>query len=54
MKRVVNLSLVAVLFLGVFACGSPKPYYKTAVGKKKQEYYNDIQFGRNQNPKKKF
>jgi ABC-type oligopeptide transport system substrate-binding subunit len=54
MKRVVVLSFVALLFMGLFSCGGPKPYYKTSVGKKKLKYYNDIQFGRNQNPKKKF
>lgn len=27
------------------ACSTPKPYYKTATGKKKQKYYNEIQFG---------
>lgn len=27
------------------SCGGPKPYYKTRVGKKKQKYYNEIQFG---------
>lgn len=26
------------------ACG-PKPYYQTREGKKKQKYYNAIQFG---------
>jgi hypothetical protein len=27
------------------SCGGPKPYYKTREGKKKQKYYNEIQFG---------
>ncbi|MGC1241796.1 MAG: hypothetical protein WA874_09410 [Chryseosolibacter sp.] len=27
------------------SCAGSKPYYKTAEGKKKQKYYNDIQFG---------
>jgi hypothetical protein len=42
MKKIVA---VVVLFLFILnACG-PKPYYKTAKGKKKQKYYNEIQFG---------
>lgn len=32
------------MLFALAAC-SPKPYYKTAKGKKKQKYYNDIQFG---------
>lgn len=27
------------------SCGGPKPYYKTRIGKKKQKYYNELQFG---------
>ena len=42
MKRIAGIGLLLVFMLG--ACG-PKPYYKTAKGKKKQKYYNDIQFG---------
>jgi hypothetical protein len=42
MKRVVGFFLVALIFT---ACLGPKPYYKTAKGKKKQKYYNDIQYG---------
>jgi hypothetical protein len=38
------LWIVLVLLL-VSACKTPKPYYETAKGKKKQKYYNDIQFG---------
>jgi hypothetical protein len=41
MKKVVGF-VILVAILG--ACG-PKPYYKTAEGKRKQKYYNDIQFG---------
>lgn len=43
MKKVVGLLLVAGVLFG--ACVGPKPYYKTAEGKRKQKYYNDIQFG---------
>jgi len=42
MKKI--FGIVMVLVLVVSACG-PKPYYKTAKGKKKQKYYNDIQYG---------
>ncbi len=42
MKKVVGFVLVACIFS---ACLGPKPYYKTAKGKKKQKYYNEIQFG---------
>ncbi|WP_276372495.1 hypothetical protein [Chryseolinea sp. H1M3-3] len=42
MKKYVGI-LLALLMMS--ACSSPKPYYKTAKGKKKQKYYNEIQFG---------
>ena len=42
MKKIVGF-IVLMAFL-VSACGQ-KAYYKTAKGKKKQKYYNDIQFG---------
>jgi len=42
MRKLLVLVLM-VLVLG--ACSSSKPYYKTKEGKKKQKYYNDIQFG---------
>jgi hypothetical protein len=43
MKRI----LLLFTFLGILAsCQvNPKPYYETRKGKKKQKYYNDIQFG---------
>jgi hypothetical protein len=43
MKKYVGIVLILMVILS--ACSSPKPYYKTAKGKKKQKYYNDIQFG---------
>lgn len=43
MKKLVGIVVVIALAIG--ACSSPKPYYKTKEGKKKQKYYNDIQFG---------
>lgn len=42
MKKYVGLILVLVF---ISACSTPKPYYKTAKGKKKTKYYNEIQFG---------
>lgn len=53
MKKVVGLCLIVSFILS--SCG-PKPYYKTSEGKRKQKYYNEIQFG-GKNPattKKKF
>ena len=41
MKKVLVL---VVLFAVCLSCG-PKPAYKTAEGKKKQKYYNNLQFG---------
>jgi hypothetical protein len=43
MKRTVGIFVVILIFIS--ACGSPKPYYKTAKGKKKKKYYNEIEFG---------
>jgi predicted small secreted protein len=43
MKKTAVIVMVIFAFL-VSACG-PKPYYKTRAGKKKQKYYNDIQYG---------
>jgi hypothetical protein len=43
MKKVVGIILVASFVFS--ACSSGKPYYKTSEGKRKQKYYNDIQFG---------
>ncbi len=42
MTKYVGLVLI---FIIMSACHTPKPYYKTAKGKKKQKYYNEIQFG---------
>ncbi len=36
------LSILAII---LSSCATQKPYYKTAEGKRKQKYYNDIQFG---------
>jgi major membrane immunogen (membrane-anchored lipoprotein) len=43
MKKTAVIVMVIFAFL-MGACGQ-KPYYKTKAGKKKQKYYNDIQYG---------
>lgn len=50
-KRFVMFFAGLIIFC---ACAAPRPYYLTPEGKKKQDYYNDIQFGRTVHPKKKF
>lgn len=52
MRRMMLLSVVGLVFLS--ACASEKPYYKTAEGKRKQRYYNALQFGQKDVPKPKF
>lgn len=47
------VGLLSILIV-LSSCAVEKPYYQTSEGKKKQKYYNDIQFGRNANPKMKF
>ena len=42
MKKIVGFLILSAIL--VTACG-PKAYYKTKEGKKKQKYYNDIQYG---------
>jgi len=42
MKKFLGFLFVVALLT---SCASSKPYYKTSEGKKKQKYYNDIQFG---------
>lgn len=43
MKKVAAVLLVVSVIFS--ACSTSKPYYKTTEGKRKQKYYNDIQFG---------
>jgi hypothetical protein len=43
MKKVVGVLIaLSVIFS---SCMGSKPYYKTTEGKRKQKYYNEIQFG---------
>jgi len=48
MKKIVVVFVAALILFG--ACA--KPYYQTNIGKKKQRFYNDIQYGKNAHPKK--
>ena len=43
-RRLCLFASIIPLLLCLSGCGGPKPYYKTRVGKKKQKYYNEIQF----------
>ena len=43
MKKLVGVLLIVTIIAS--ACAGNKPYYKTSEGKRKQKYYNDIQFG---------
>lgn len=52
MRRVIQFSIVAVILLS--ACATQKSYYETREGKRKQRYYNAIQYGQKEVPKKKF
>jgi len=44
MKKLVGFILLVLVLAS--SCVSPKPYYETAEGKKKQQYYNDVFYGR--------
>ncbi len=39
------LAFLFIVSIVLSSCAGSKPYYKTAEGKRKQKYYNDIQFG---------
>jgi hypothetical protein len=47
-------SLVALILFAFIMTSCSQEYYKTRTGRAKQKYYNDIQFGANAHPKKKF
>ncbi|MCU0384032.1 MAG: hypothetical protein MUF68_08185 [Cyclobacteriaceae bacterium] len=44
MKKILAM-LMVVSALGA-SCAAPKPYYETKKGRKKQEYYNDLYYGK--------
>jgi hypothetical protein len=50
-KWVVPFVLAALVFS---SCRVEKPYYETSIGKKKQKYFNSIQYGAKNHPKMKF
>lgn len=45
MKKIIVFFVGAFLICSIFSCTVPKSYYKTREGKKKQDYYNKIQYG---------
>lgn len=49
-----KFALVVLALIVLMSCATPKSYYETKEGKRKQKYYNDIQYGRNAHPKMKF
>jgi hypothetical protein len=40
-----RIGLILIVFAAFCLSCGPKPAYKTAEGKKKQKYYNNLQFG---------
>lgn len=40
-----KILLIGLALIMILASCGPKPYYETRKGKKKQKYYNDIQYG---------
>lgn len=53
MRRLISVSIVAIIVFT--SCASQnKSYYETREGKRKQKYYNAIQFGQKDVPKPKF
>jgi hypothetical protein len=52
MRRTIQYFITGMIFIS--ACSSERPYYKTAEGKRKQRYYNAVQFGQENVPKPKF
>ncbi len=52
MRRMISLFVMALLIAS--SCATEKAYYQTREGKKKQKYYNAIQYGQKNVPKPKF
>jgi hypothetical protein len=52
MKKCVVPFVVAIIIFT--SCRVQRSYYETPIGKKKQAYYNKIQFGAKERPKRKF
>jgi hypothetical protein len=49
MKKRLGYFMLALLIGGLSSCASPRPYYQTREGKKKQDHYNRIQYGMQKN-----
>lgn len=45
MKKAAGLFIIASIIFSSCSMEMHKPYYKTAEGKRKQKYYNELQFG---------
>lgn len=45
MKKAAGILIVISILFSACSMQVQKPYYKTAEGKKKQKYYNELQFG---------
>lgn len=54
MKSNAIKSMATLIFFAFIMSSCSREYYKTRTGKAKLKYYNDIQFGANAHPKKKF
>lgn len=52
MRRMISFFVVALIILS--SCATEKAYYQTREGKRKQRYYNAIQYGQKEVPKPKF
>jgi hypothetical protein len=52
MRRMIAIVVLALIVLS--SCAIEKPYYTTTEGKRKQRYYNAIQYGQKEVPKPKF
>lgn len=44
MKKIIGMMVIVTLVAA--SCATPKPYYETKTGRKKQEYYNDLYYGK--------
>jgi hypothetical protein len=45
MKKAAGIFILLSILFSACSMEVRKPYYKTAEGKKKQKYYNELQFG---------
>ncbi len=52
MRRMISFFVMALIIAS--SCATEKAYYQTREGKRKQRYYNALQFGQENVPKPKF